>query len=137
MGKPVEEREVKDLMTHGVIMVQKNSTTIDVIRTLVEGNVHGAIVTDESNEPCGVVSGIDIPKAFGRDFSKTPITEIMSTNIITIDVNDTIKNAGVMMKDRGIHRLIVVDKEGKMQGILSLWDIVTEIYDLYNEMEKP
>lgn len=129
MKKVVEEQKVEDLMTHGVIIVPKEAMVIDVVGILVEGNVHGVIVTDDSNEPVGVVSEIDIPKAFGEDFSKTPVTQIMSTSISTIGMDEKIEKAGEIMKNKGIHRLIVVDEKGKMRGILAMWDIVMGIYD--------
>lgn len=129
MKKVVEELKVKDLMTHGVIIVPLGAMVVDVVGILVEGNVHGVIVTDDSNEPVGVVSEIDIPKAFGKDLSKTPVTKIMSTSVNTIGMDEKIERAGEIMKNRGIHRLIVVDKEGRMRGILAMWDIVMEIYD--------
>lgn len=129
MKEIVEERKVVDLMTHGVIIVPKGAMVIDVIGILVEGNVHGVIVTDDSNEPVGVISEIDIPKAFGEDFSKTPVTKIMSTSISTIGPDEKIEKAGEIMKNKGIHRLIVVDGEGRMRGILAMWDIVRDIYD--------
>jgi predicted transcriptional regulator len=136
MGKLVEDRRVKDLMTHGVIMVPEEATVIDVVGILVEGNVHGVIVTDESNEPCGVVSEIDIPKGFGKDFTKTPITQIMSRTIFTIGMDERIEKAGEIMMDKSILRLIVVDEEGRMYGILTLRDIVTEIYDIFTSRKE-
>ncbi len=125
----VEKRIVKVLMTQGVIIVPKGAMIVDVVGILVEGNVHAVIVTDDNNEPVGVVSEVDIPKAFGEDFSKTPVTKIMSTSITTIGMDEKIEKAGEIMKNKGIHQLIVVDGAGRMHGVVAMWDIVMDIYD--------
>lgn len=130
MGK-VEEKQVKDLMTYGAITVPENATVIEAVYILVEGNVHAIVVTNQNREPVGVVSISDIPKAFGRNFEDVKVTEIMHSPPEIIKMNETIKHACEIMKNKSIHRLIVVDENKKMRGILSLTDIVKEIYKIY------
>jgi len=48
----------------------------------------------------------------------------MVTEVATVYPNDTISHARNLMLERGVKRLLVVDKEGKLVGILTLRDIV-------------
>lgn len=137
MEKPIkrkiEDKKVKDIMTYGAITIPDDSKVIDVVRILVEAHVHGVVVTNEKNEPLGAVSEIDIPKAFGRDFSEVKVTEIMSSPVKTISMEKTVKEAGEIMRDKHVHRLIVVDENNRIRGILSVTDIIKGIYNiLYN-----
>ncbi len=50
--------------------------------------------------------------------------DYMATEVITIYPNDTISHAKNLMLERGVKRLVVVNKEGKLVGILTLRDIV-------------
>jgi len=56
-------------------------------------------------------------------FENTLAKEIMNPPVIIYE-NDDIKKVIVMMKNRGVSRVIVVDKDGKAIGILSISDIV-------------
>ncbi|RLG47981.1 MAG: hypothetical protein DRN90_01550 [Thermoproteota archaeon] len=50
--------------------------------------------------------------------------DYMVTEVITIYPNDTISHARNLMLERGVKRLLVVDRDGRLVGILTLRDIV-------------
>lgn len=128
--KKIEEKTVRDLMTFGTITLPKNAAVIEAVDLLVEGNIHGIVVVDERREPIGVISEADISKALGRNFEDVNVTEIMHSPIETIGMDETIKNAAEIMKSKHIHRLIVIDDSKQMRGVLSLTDIIREIYKI-------
>lgn len=128
--KKIEEKTVRDLMTFGTITLPKNAAVIEAVDLLVEGNIHGIVVVDERREPIGVISEADISKALGRNFEDVNVTEIMHSPIETIRMDETIKNAAEIMKSKHIHRLIVIDDSKQMRGVLSLTDIIREIYKI-------
>lgn len=125
--KHVEDLEVKDLMTWGVVTVPEDSRVIDVVNILVSGHVHTVAVVSKTGKAVGIVSDIDIIKAFGRDFSEVSVGEIMTKNIKTVRPDTKIKDAGEMMEKYDIHRLIVLNGNGNLQGVLSVTDIMREI----------
>ncbi|RLG39755.1 MAG: hypothetical protein DRO05_08090 [Thermoproteota archaeon] len=50
--------------------------------------------------------------------------DYMATEVVTVYPNDTISHAKNLMLERGVKRLLVIDKGGKLVGILTLRDIV-------------
>lgn len=130
MEQKIEDMLVKDLMTYGVITVPVTDTVTEVIQVLVEGHVHGVAVISEKNEPIGIISEIDIVKAFGKDFNEVTAKDIMSGHVESVDMNIKIKDAATVMKERGFNRLLVVDDKKVLRGILSLTDIVNEIMEI-------
>ncbi len=126
--KKIEETKVKDIMTYGAITVPENTSVIEVVNILVEGNVHAIVVINQRHEPIGVVSEADIPKAFGGNFDDIQVTEIMHSPPEVIEMNKSVKDAGEIMQNRHIHRLIVTDDSKEMRGVLSLTDMIREIY---------
>lgn len=52
------------------------------------------------------------------------VGELMSIEPITIDIDETVANAEQVMSRRGITGLPVVDRVGRLQGVLSQTDIV-------------
>jgi predicted transcriptional regulator len=51
----------------------------------------------------------------------------MSNKIIMCEAGDTISLALKRMRDAKIHRIAVIDKEGKLGGVLSLSDVARSI----------
>lgn len=134
--KRIEGTKVKDIMTYGVITVPDDASFMDVINILVEGYVHGIVVVNKRYEPIGVVSEADIPKAFGKNLDEVKVTEIMNSPPEVIEMNKSIKEAGEIMQNKHIHRLIVIDENKKMKGLLSLTDIIREIYRISHNRYK-
>jgi CBS domain-containing protein len=125
--KHIEDKKVRDLMTYGVVTVPEYAKVINVIRILNEGHVHGVIVVGKEGKASGVVSEIDISKAFGRDLDEVTAEEIMSKPVKTIDINATINEAAKIMREGGFDRLVILDKNDFPRGLLSVTDIIKEI----------
>jgi signal-transduction protein with cAMP-binding, CBS, and nucleotidyltransferase domain len=56
--------------------------------------------------------------------SAIPVGETMATDISFVDPDDDIDDALKLMSARQIRRLLVVDSDGRLSGILSTSDIV-------------
>lgn len=64
--------------------------------------------------------------AVARDFDPQTLRvgEIMTENVVTADPGDSIYDALASMRKTGIRRLPVVSKEGALEGIVSMDDIL-------------
>ncbi|CEG11968.1 Inosine-5'-monophosphate dehydrogenase [groundwater metagenome] len=111
---------VKDVMTRGVITMSLNTSVKDIAKIIVESHVHGVCVTDEFGEIAGIVSEMDIIKAFNRDINKVTAEEIMSDKVVTISGEDYVEKAVDVMVKRKIHRILVVLGEDRKDSVLSL-----------------
>lgn len=120
--------QVKDIMTRGVETVSPETTlqeaaarmkTLDVGPLPVcDGDRIEGLVTDRDI----VVRGI----AEGRDPRTTRVTEVMSRDVVTCAESDDVKVAARTMKEKQIRRLLVVDDNHKVSGIVSLGDVAVE-----------
>jgi len=89
------------------------------------------IVKIQNNEksPVGIITERDILRILGRltiDIRK-PLSSFMSKPIITIQSNASVREATQVMNSNRIRRLVVVDKDNKMLGIVTEKDIFKEI----------
>jgi signal-transduction protein with cAMP-binding, CBS, and nucleotidyltransferase domain len=57
------------------------------------------------------------------------VTDVMSRSIATCSVSATIEEAERLMREQGVRRLVVVDREGHACGLLSLDDIAHPTQD--------
>ncbi len=86
----------------------------------------GSLLVGEGEEKIGIISEGDLVRlgmAAGLDPDKSRVVSIMSSPIISIDIEKTAKDANDLMADKGIRHLVVTDRE-KIAGIISMRDLV-------------
>ncbi len=100
----------------------------EAARILREKNI-GLLVLVDSRDPSkvvGVVSERDLVRAVaeGIDFSR-PVWDIATKTVITIEAEEPLSKAASLMRQHNIRHLVVT-KDGKLYGVLSIKDIVYE-----------
>ena len=98
------------------------------------------IVTHDMNDgPLGIITERDVVRILGKldpNLLQTPLRSLMSKPLITIEQSGSINDATKVMNDKKIRRLVVIDKNNKMIGILTQRDIFKAIDkdpDLFSE----
>jgi CBS domain-containing protein len=89
------------------------------------------IVTHARNRaPVGIITERDVVRILGKldpDLLQTPLRILMSRPLITIEQSASINDATYIMNNKKIRRLVVVDRNNKMTGILTQRDIFKAI----------
>ena len=117
--------KVKQIMSRQVECVMRDSTLEEAARKMKELDV-GALPVVDRGKPAGVVTDRDLVLcgiAEGKDPAKTSVAEVMSQDIHWCDAEDELEEAGSVMSDKGVRRVLVRNGERKLAGILSLGDI--------------
>jgi CBS domain-containing protein len=85
---------------------------------------------DYNGKPVGIVTERDILKRVSA-LDKIPkdisALEIMSFPVITIKAYDSIDTAATVMARKRIKRLVLVEEDGSMKGVLSVTDIINKM----------
>jgi len=100
----------------------------DVARIMVEKRIGLVVVVDKAQPDVviGVVSERDIIKAVANNVDiNLPVKEIMSSPVITVEGDEPIWNVAKIMRQHNI-RHVVVTKGGKLFGVISIRDLVSE-----------
>ena len=53
-----------------------------------------------------------------------PIGRLMSTDLVTVAADATAAEAAARMRDAGVGSVVVVDDDGRLEGLLTGWDFV-------------
>ena len=124
--------KIRDIMTRGVITVSINDKAKHIAKLLNNEDISGVAVIGDEGKIVGIISEMDIVKIVGSGTWENMTAEsIMSPNIETVEPTDTIIYAANIMRQKHLHRLLIVSERGigvsqKPIGILSVSDIVRE-----------
>ena len=122
------ERRVRDIYHKGVILCKPDSPLQEVVRVMADTEIHAVMVTEREGEPpVGVVSHIDVIAHYGEDLTAIQAQDVMTSKVINISEDATVEEAAKKLLESNIHRLLVVNEEGRPVGILSTTDIIREI----------
>ena len=98
----------------------------EVIITISDARMGVAVILDEG-KIAGIVTDGDVRRAmlkYGARFFDITADEIMTRTPKTVSVADRLTDAEQRMQDNKIHSLIVVDRDGKLAGIVELYDLM-------------
>ena len=123
---------VTDLMHTDLKTVAPDATVSDAVVALADGHVSALPVVDPRGHLVGVLSTTDILTAIAesegnegraRLFTDTTVRELMSTQPLTVDPDESVTEAARQMLYLEVHRLFVTDG-GRLVGVISQSDIV-------------
>jgi len=115
---------VGDVMTKSVISVDTSMTINETAKMMEDAKV-GAVIITENNTPVGIVTDRDFAvKVAAHAYQITSsVKQIMSSPLLSINSDESVRNAADLMHDRGVRKLPVV-AEDKVVGIITATDIV-------------
>jgi CBS domain-containing protein len=117
--------KVRDVMTETVERVPPNSSLCDVATKMKEIDV-GAIPVFEGDRLVGMVTDRDIvvrAVAAGKNPAQTPAKDVMSAGVIYCFDDQDVGVAANLMKKEKVRRLIALNRDKRLVGIVSLGDL--------------
>ena len=136
----VIDMHVHEVMSDSVITSNESASILNVCTLLSDSNVHSAVIIDNDGRPTGIVTEGDIVKFLASIPSSiyVPVKNVMTRTLITINSSDLVKDALVLMFLKNAKRLIVLDDEKKLVGIIAQTDILRMILTTFymKESEK-
>ena len=108
--------------------VSSDQTVLDALKLMAEKNI-GAVLVVDAGQLTGIFSERDYARKVilkDRSSGDTRISEVMTAQVITIEPDQRIEECMVIMSDKHIRHLPVVN-EGELLGIISINDVVTAI----------
>ncbi len=117
--------KVKTVMTTEVAWVDSQATVADAARRMRDEDV-GFLPVLVDSEVLGVLSDRDLlcrVVAEGLDPAETKVRDVASTDPITCQPDDGVEDAARLMEQKHVRRLVVLDADHHMAGIVSLADL--------------
>jgi len=118
---------VSEVMTAQVVTATPRSTVAEVAQTMVKIE-SGAVPVVDDGKVVGLITDRDIVirvVAEGRGLD-TPVAEVMTEGVETCREDDNVADATAKMGSKQIRRLVVLNDQGRLAGIISLGDIAID-----------
>lgn len=119
---------IGSLMKTHMVTAGPDATVAEAARSMADNEV-GAILVCVDGEIRGILSERDVLSrvvAQGKDPAATRVSEVATTEVVSVDVHVHVRECATLLRDRGIRHLPVT-KEGKAAGILSSRDFFSYV----------
>jgi CBS domain-containing protein len=120
---------VSEIMTRNVVAVPANATLVEAAELMSNHDI-GFLPVTISNAVVGVVTDRDlIIRAIAKGMSplSTPVRAVMSAEPVWCYEDNVLTDAADILGRNHLHRLIVVDENQRLSGLLSLDDLAAKM----------
>jgi len=117
--------KVKDVTPKVIISVDVETSVTEAAKVMLE-NKRGAVVVTENGDPVGLVTERDVSRkvaAKGLHPQLVKVRSIMTSPLITVDMEAPVAEAIDLMLTRGIKRLLATENE-KIVGVFTQGDVL-------------
>lgn len=118
--------EIGDYMISPILSIDLESSVQEAAQFMVAHNI-GSVLVKEFEEYVGIVTETDLTRKVlgkGLNAESTPVSEIMTNPILSLDCYLPVEEANRFMHKNKIRHLAVTEEE-KIVGILSVKDLVS------------
>lgn len=113
---------------NALFSVSSDTTVYNALVEMADKNI-GAVLVIDNEKLSGIFSERDYARKIvlkGLHSDETLVKDVMTSKVITIDLEDKLEDAMQIMSDKHIRHLPVNDGE-KLVGIISINDLVTTL----------
>jgi len=120
-------QQLKDLMSRDVKVINPDMTIGEAAQKMRDGDF-GMLPVGEDDRMIGTISDRDIAIraiAEGKD-AETKVRDVMTEGIAWAYEDDSVEKAALIMSERQVRRLPVVNRNKRLVGIVALGDFAVE-----------
>lgn len=116
-------------------ILTKNVTTLPIdvtvsyaMEVMSLGNLSSLIIVDADNRPIGIFTERDSIKVIsGKIALDSHLGDVMSQGVYTVHRDDEIHDTYAIMSDKGFRHLVIVDDDGRLEGVATQGDFLRHI----------
>jgi CBS domain-containing protein len=133
---------VGEICNREVVVAERTLSVVDAAQLMRKHHVGDLVVVEEKGgrkHPVGIVTDRDIVvEVVAADVNPDALKvgDIMGPEVATVHEGEGLFEALRFMRDKGVRRMPVVDREGGLVGILTLDDLLSLLAEEMTELAK-
>lgn len=123
-------RQLLEAKAPEIYAITPDAPVIDAIRLMAEKRI-GAVLVMDGARLVGILSERDYARKVvlqGRSSSDTPVSTIMTADVVTVRPDDSADHCMQVVTDRRIRHLPVI-RGGEVVGVVSIGDLVKAVIE--------
>lgn len=121
-------KKVEDLITQpSPLVLDRGASVLEAVRVMTARNVGAATICDDAGRPVGIFTERDLMTRVvvpGRDPARTSLGEVMTTRLLFARGDEPVVDVEREMQRMHVRHLPVVDRGGRLLGVISLRDLL-------------
>lgn len=120
---------VARLMSSDLQTVTPDTLVEEAAGAMLEHGIGSVIVVDEDGGLAGILTSTDFVRivAERRPKDETPVSEYMTTDVVTATAQDVVTDVADAMLEHGVHHIPIVSDEDGVIGIVTTTDIAAYV----------
>ena len=121
-------QQLLDAKGQDIYRVQPDDMVLDALKIMEKENI-GSVLVEEGDMLVGIFTERHYARNVflkGRASPKTPIREVMKTEVICVQPEQTVEACMALMTEKRVRHLPVL-RDGQLLGVISIGDIVKSI----------
>jgi CBS domain-containing protein len=117
--------KVREIMSRRPALIDPRTTVAEAARTMRNGDL-GCLLIGQDEQVFGIVTDRDIvvrALANGVNPSHERVCDVMSSEVLSCFEDQPVENVAKIMAEHGVRRLPVLDRRGRLTGVVSLSDM--------------
>lgn len=143
----LQYKSVGEVMRKNIICANTEANLQEVVSLMSSNSISCVVIgvntSSQTIHPQGIITERDIVRfnTLSLDFKTVLAREVMTKPLMVVSPEESLWNAHLMMIDNGFRRLVVVDEDGNLQGIITQSSILEgidprELQSLIQVLEK-
>ncbi|QZX99937.1 CBS domain-containing protein [Halobaculum rubrum] len=123
---------VAQVMSESLYTVSPDALVEDAATGMMERGIGSVIVVDDDGTLRGILTNTDFVQIVAERQPKdqTPVSEYMSTDLVTADPGDSLADVAATMLDHRFHHMPVTDGESGVVGVVSTTDLTAYVSNI-------
>ena len=118
----------RDIMTKDLLTIRRTATVEEAIDTLLMQRISGLPVVDDRDQLVGIVTEFALLAiAYDPSILKDTVAQHMTTDVLTVDVDDPIRKVADLCIVHRVRR-VPVTEQGRLTGLIARRDVLKAIY---------
>ncbi len=136
----IEFQPVDDLMSKLVHSLERDLPLSEILPLMAEKSI-SCMIYSQAARPQGMITERDVVRLAlknrdGADLGRIKMTSVMSSPVITVPLGVPVHHVPSLMREKGVRRVVVVDHDGRMAGLVTQSNIIRSLESNYIRILK-
>ncbi|HEU4463808.1 MAG TPA: CBS domain-containing protein, partial [Gemmatimonadota bacterium] len=121
---------IEDLITRAPVTIREGSRLSQVAGQMARMDVGSVVVVTDTKDPVGIITDRDIALFMADGVADIKVEQIMSPHPVFVPRGTDVEECIERMRDSQVRRILVLDEDGDLIGVVSLDDIMMHVADM-------